>query len=1091
MKPSIGRRALVTTAALAITVATVTVLSAATSPARASDPTLTILTSGDRVTIGPGATNPLGGTVSYVPGVEYRLSGAATRAACSYFNADGNCVFDNIPAGNYTVTQASAPTGSSVPWNNYFLNPTLGVGPVSTTGGASGVTAVNYNSFTVNVTAAGNSTVNGNTNFPVGNTTANVATTAGDVAARSGRWAVSRYNPPPPVLCSRKIALLFDLSASITAPLLARYKTAATQFVNALRGTATTVKIYTFGTTANVTTSPSTNFAPAVTDNPADVARLLGYINGLVLPSGQYTNWDAGIWQIAASGIHYSEALVLTDGDPTAMSSTGAPDAVSPVRTRLRAVEAGIFAANALKAEGTRIVAVGLDPTNAGTNNAGSIANLNAISGKDRGSDYYLIPFDSLDGVLEHLAIKDCAKLTIEKTGSPKVYDHVGQAVTYTFRVTNTSPADGFPLHNITVHDDRLGTITNCNPRTLAPGQSATCTATHVITQGDLNAGNVINTAHATGTTDNGNEVTSGPDQEIVTADQEAGLKVTKVASPRTYNAPGQPISYTYTVTNSGNVTLTGVTLTDARAAGITCTPPTPATLNPGQVMTCTGTTTTTQADVDAGSIPNTATATGDPPNSKPPVTGKADDEVFARRTTSMTILKSHTPATFTGPGQTIDYTYVITNTGNVPLDNLRLTDTTIPGPFACAPVALGGTLAPSATTTCTASYVTTTADADAGFVKNTAVTTGTPPAGLDPPQAADSNDVPGAGAPGIQITKSAFPRTFNAPGQTITYTYILTNVGALTLTNVQLADTKIPGPFTCAPVAIGGALTAGASTTCTALYVTTQADVDAGSIVNVATDAGQPPTGPVVTSPPAQEEVPAEVTEAIDVTKTASPRTYHGLGAKITYAYVVTNTGNVTLHNVTVSDNRITGLTCTPPQGSALAPGAVMHCTATHVITQADLDAGIVPNTVNAAGRPPAGGEVTGKADDEVIGSVVPQLHITKTAHPPVYTRHGQPITYTYVVTNTGNVILRNVTVTDTRWGPVDCPRTTLVPGESMTCTFTHAISAEDLSDGSIFNSAAAAGRGPDGKPVESPPDHALVTGMVVLPLPEVPVTG
>jgi uncharacterized repeat protein (TIGR01451 family) len=974
-----------------------------------------------------------------------------------------------------------------VPWDNYFLNPTLGVGPVTGgPGGSSGVIPVNYNSFTV--------TVNGDTTFPVGNTSTTPASTVGDVTARSGRWAVSRYNPPPPALCSRRVALLFDLSASITAPLLAMYKTAATNFLNALRGTATTVEIFTFGTTASVTGNLSTSFAPGITDNPADVARLLGYVNGLTLPSGQYTNWDAGIWQIATvGGPPFNEALVLTDGDPTAMSSTGAPDSgASSVRTRLRSVEAGIFAANALKAKGTRVIAVGLEPSAAGIDNAGSIANLHAISGADRGSDYYLIPFASLEGVLESLALKDCATLSIVKTGSPKVYDHVGQVITYHFTVTNTSPADGFPLHNITVHDPLLGTITNCQPSSLAPGQSATCTATHVITQADLNAGNVINTARATGTTDNGNEVESGPDDEIVTADQEAGLEVTKVASPRTYDAPGQTITYAFTVRNSGNVTLTGVTLTDTRATGITCAPPTPATLTPGQVMTCTGTTTTTQADVTAGSIPNTATATGHPPNNKPPVTGKADDEVFAQRRTSLTILKSHTPpGTFSAAGQTIDYTYLITNTGNVPLANLQLTDTKVPGPFACTPVALGSTLAAGASTTCTASYVTTTADVDAGFVKNTAATTGTPPPGLYPPHAGDSNEVPGAGQPGIVVAKSGFPPTYDAPGQTITYSYLISNIGALTLTNLQLTDTRIPGPFTCAPVALGDALPPGGTTTCTVLYVTTQADVDAGSIENAATATGQPPSRPTTVSPPDEADVAAVVTEGIQITKTASPRTYHGLGAKISYTYVITNTGNVTLHNVTVADNRITGLTCTPPQGSSLAPGALMHCTATHVITQADLDAGSVPNTATATGHPPAGGEVTDEADEEVIGSVVPQLHITKTAHPPVYSMHGQLITYTYVVTNTGNVTLHNVTATDSRWGPIDCPRSTLVPGESMTCTFTHAISAEDLSDGSIFNSAAADGRDPDGGPVRSPVAHVTVFGRLFVPRPFIPVTG
>jgi hypothetical protein len=63
------------------------------------------------------------------------------------------------------------------------------------------------------------------------------------------------------------------------------------------------------------------------------------------------------------------------------------------------------------------------------------------------------------------------------------------------------------------------------------------------------------------------------------------------------------------------------------------------------------------------------------------------------------------------------------------------------------------------------------------------------------------------------------------------------------------------------------------------------------------------------------------------------------------------------------------------------------------------------------------------------------------------------------------------------------------------MTCRTTHAITAVDMDEGSIFNSSVAAGHPPIGRPVESEPAHALVTGKVVIPqkpeLPEVPVTG
>ena len=64
-----------------------------------------------------------------------------------------------------------------------------------------------------------------------------------------------------------------------------------------------------------------------------------------------------------------------------------------------------------------------------------------------------------------------------------------------------------------------------------------------------------------------------------------------------------------------------------------------------------------------------------------------------------------------------------------------------------------------------------------------------------------------------------------------------------------------------------------------------------------------------------------------------------------ITYSYVVTNTGNVALTNVTVNDP-MAGLSAIDCGGNSnviptLAPGASVTCTATYVTTQADVTAG------------------------------------------------------------------------------------------------------------------------------------------------------
>src|SRR5204863_9290231 len=61
-----------------------------------------------------------------------------------------------------------------------------------------------------------------------------------------------------------------------------------------------------------------------------------------------------------------------------------------------------------------------------------------------------------------------------------------------------------------------------------------------------------------------------------------------------------------------------------------------------------------------------------------------------------------------------------------------------------------------------------------------------------------------------------------------------------------------------------------------------------------------------------------------------------------IHYTITATNNGNVTLHNVVVTDSEVTDLVCSPATPvTDLAPGDSIDCTASHTIVQADLDAG------------------------------------------------------------------------------------------------------------------------------------------------------
>src|SRR5206468_1869496 len=130
---------------------------------------------------------------------------------------------------------------------------------------------------------------------------------------------------------------------------------------------------------------------------------------------------------------------------------------------------------------------------------------------------------------------------------------------------------------------------------TLAPGASITCTASHTITQADLDAGAETNIATGHGFFGS-SPVTSNSDTKTVSATQTKALSLAKSATPASYSSVGQTISYSYLLTNSGNVTLSGpFTVTLSLPAAL---PTSTATLAPGASITCTASHTITQADL-------------------------------------------------------------------------------------------------------------------------------------------------------------------------------------------------------------------------------------------------------------------------------------------------------------------------------------------------------------------------------------------------------------------------------------------------------------------------------------------------------------
>ena len=99
------------------------------------------------------------------------------------------------------------------------------------------------------------------------------------------------------------------------------------------------------------------------------------------------------------------------------------------------------------------------------------------------------------------------------------------------------------------------------------------------------------------------------------------------------------------------------------------------------------------------------------------------------------------------------------------------------------------------------------------------------------------------------------------------------------------------------------------------------------------------------------------------------------------------------------------------------MAPADSAACTATYTVTQADVDRGFVTNTATATGVPPPGITPPPPAVDSTTTSFVPapSLSVAKSSDAVEPVAVGDVITYTFAVTNTGNVTIPDITMTDT----------------------------------------------------------------------------
>ncbi len=561
---------------------------------------------------------------------------------------------------------------------------------------------------------------------------------------------------------------------------------------------------------------------------------------------------------------------------------------------------------------------------------------------------------------------EDTATTTITRTPSLTVVKDVDQAgitvpgtLNYTITVSNTGNVD---ITNVVLTDDLAGSANldsgdTANAGVLDVGETWIYSATYAATQADINAGaDLVNTASVVTT-----EV-AGPTEDTATTTITRTPSLTIVKSAQTI-VPANfivnaTVTYDYVVTNTGNITITiPITVTDNLipnlnpADVITCDTWPVAGLAPGNTYNCTGTYTVTSNDVAIGSVTNLASA------SDGTITSPTDSEtVPSGATPALTVVKTSVDTSYASVGETLNYTYVVENTGNAAfVEDILVTDDKI-GTLVCwTATASDPDFIPAEKTTCstdiTNAYTVTQADIEAGSVTNNAYSSTIYALSTNVYSTEVDLTIYATQLPSWTVVK-ATSDTPTAVGNTLNYTFTVNNTGNVSISNVSVSDPK------CATMPT---LTSGDSDSdnvldvneshvysCTSIAVT-QIEVDSGKVDNTVTVTGTP-TGGVL--PVASDSLSTPIIQSPSLSIVKSAATFKTdadgstdvtLGDTLEYTVTAANDGNVTLTNVVVFDPQLTpnSFSC-----STLAPAATCVLTGDHVVTFTEADVGEVVNT-------------------------------------------------------------------------------------------------------------------------------------------------
>ncbi|KQO61357.1 DUF7507 domain-containing protein [Curtobacterium sp. Leaf261] len=637
----------------------------------------------------------------------------------------------------------------------------------------------------------------------------------------------------------------------------------------------------------------------------------------------------------------------------------------------------------------------------------------------------------------------------------------VGQVVTARTEVRNTG--------NVTLSGLGVTTATTagvCAPRTIAPGASATCRTTHTVTQADVDRGTVPSSAIVSGSAPDAAAaelVRASHDDVVVAA---PAITTGTVSDIKAEPSVGDVVTWTSTIENTGNVTLSDIEL-----VGATCER---GDIAPGRSTTCTAAQTITQADLDAGSVHVAGDVFASTPAGVRGVLGTIDRTDPIAQRVAADVSSGTDAAAQPAVDDVVTDTVTVANLGNVTITDLSLTpDRGTVDPCDTAPLEPGGSR------DCTVRTTVTQDDVDAGGLTVDTVVRGSSPteSGIELGRTAARVVVPAQQAATLAVVADIGDGI--AVGQDVVFSAEVVNTGNVTLHGLALADAD--DALECPT----GPLAPGATTTCDLRHTVTQAEVDAAVVTATITGGATTPAGVRLDLGAPEIRLPVTAAPSGRVSLAIESGSGHVVGSEVTFVATVENLGNVTMHDLVVDHGPGTSgedaapthaapthaapthaaakdaaskhaaatdaaATCTT---TTIAPATAAECRFIRTLTQDDVDAGLVSEVASADVTTPAGERLTlasANATETIAPEISADIRLSADATPPL--RQGQTVTFTTSVENTGTVTLHGLSARDQRRDTAqECAATVLAPGTSTTCTETRTVSATDVDAGRL----------------------------------------